>query len=140
MLRTLDAKKYVKMELGIKIQHQFTISENIYDGFKSIFNDKNILHVNAEYAQSKGFDNKVMYGNILNGFVSYFVGELLPVNNVFIQQQEIAFHKPCYLGDAIEFEAELKEIYESVNAYIFKFKFNKEGEAVAKGKVQIGLL
>ena len=136
----MDAKKYVGMELGLKIQHQFIISQKVYNGFKFTFKDENIFHVDVKYAQSKGFENKVMYGNILNGFVSFFVGELLPIENVIIQKQEIAFHKPCYLSDIVDFEAELKELYESVNAYVFKFKFNKKGHVVAKGKVQIGLI
>ena len=128
------------MEIGLKITNQFIIDENVYNGFKSIFRDENILHVDKDYAISKGFKNKVMYGNILNGFLSYFVGELLPIKNVIIHKQNIAFHKPCYLNDIIIFDAVLKEKYDSVDAFLFKYKFNKEGKLIAKGNIQIGLL
>jgi acyl dehydratase len=37
------------------------------------------LHIDDDYARSKGFKQKVMHGNILCGFLSRFVGELLPV-------------------------------------------------------------
>jgi acyl dehydratase len=126
------------MQVGLKVQHTFKVSENIYEGFQNTFEDKNILHVNAEYAKGKGFTDKVMYGNILNGFVSYFVGELLPDKEILIQKQEISFHKPVYMGDEVNFEANLSEIYESVGSYIFKFKFNNVSGLLAKGKVQIG--
>lgn len=126
------------MQEGLTIQHTFKVSENVYEGFQNTFEDKNILHVNAEYAKGKGFTDKVMYGNILNGFVSYFVGELLPDKEILIQKQEISFHKPVYIGDEVNFEANLSEIYESVGSYIFKFKFNNESGLLAKGKVQIG--
>ena len=125
------------MQEGLKIEYTFKVSENVYEGFQNTFEDKNILHVNAEYAKGKGFTDKVMYGNILNGFVSYFVGELLPDKEILIQKQEISFHKPVYMGDEVNFEANLSEIYESVGSYIFKFKFNNESGLLAKGKVQI---
>jgi acyl dehydratase len=128
------------MEIGLKIEYKFEVTELTYKGFQSIFLDQNILHTNSEYAKSKGFENKVMYGNILNGFVSYFVGELLPDKNVIIQKQETSFHKPVYMEDSLDFEASLVEYFESVNSYIFKYKFKHERGIVAKGKVQIGLI
>jgi acyl dehydratase len=126
------------MQEGLRISHQFSINSDIYKGFKKTFKDENILHTNEEYAQEKGFREKVMHGNILNGFISFFVGELLPDKNILIQKQEISFHKPVYLNDNLIFEAILSEVYESVNSFVFKFKFKNESGLVAKGKVQIG--
>jgi acyl-CoA thioesterase FadM len=81
-----------------------------------------------------------MHGNILNGFVSYFIGECLPTKNVIIHSQEIQFKNAVYLNDELQFKSEIIGIYESVNAIEFKFDFkNKEGKTVAKGKIQIGL-
>ena len=68
-----------------KYEVPFIVSENIYKGFIQLFNDKNPLHVNDVFAIEKGFKEKVMHGNILNGFLSYFIGECLPVKNVVIQ-------------------------------------------------------
>jgi len=126
------------MEQGLKIEHKFQVTEEVYEGFKTIFKDENILHVNSVYAKEKGFVNKVMYGNILNGFVSFFVGELLPDKEILIQKQEISFHKPVYINDTLDFEANLAEVYESVSSYLFKYKFKNKSGLIAKGKVQIG--
>ena len=126
------------MQKGLTINHEFIVDTGVYNGFKTIFKDHNILHTNQDYAKSKGFSQKVMYGNILNGFVSYFVGELLPDDEILIQKQEISFHKPVYINDILSFEAVLSEVYESVNSFVFKFKFKNESGLIAKGKVQIG--
>lgn len=126
------------MQKGLTINHEFIVDTGVYNGFKTIFKDHNILHTNQDYAQSKGFREKVMFGNILNGFVSYFVGELLPDDEILIQKQEISFHKPVYINDILSFEAVLSEVYESVNSFEFKFKFKNESGLIAKGKVQIG--
>ena len=120
---------------------QFTVTNEIYHGFISLFKDQNPLHTEAKFAGEKGFKSEVMHGNILNGFLSYFIGEGLPVKNVIIHSQEIQYKNPVYLNDTLDFKATVTGFYESVNAVEFKFDFkNSESKVVAKGKIQIGLL
>lgn len=127
-------------KVGDKTKLNFVIDDAVYKGFITVFKDTNPLHTNPEYAVSKGFKERVMHGNILNGFLSYFVGECLPTKDVIIHSQQINFSKPVYLNDKLEFEAEVDEIYESVKVIKFKFYFkNVEGKSVAKGNIQIGL-
>ena len=95
-------------------------------------------------AKSKGFEGRVMYGNILNAFVSHFVGMLLPSREVMIQSQNINYHKPVYLNDEILLDAGIDIVSEAVNIINYKLKFRRvtdgKSELVAKGHVQIGLL
>ncbi|MCW3077775.1 MAG: hypothetical protein JWO32_2384 [Bacteroidetes bacterium] len=125
---------------GDKINLKFVITEEVYNGFIFIFKDNNPLHTDAKYAAGKGFKERVMHGNILNGFLSYFIGECLPTKDVIIHSQQIDFSKPVYMNDSLNFEAEVEEIFESVKVVKFKFTFkNNEGKKVAKGSIQIGL-
>ena len=129
------------MQKGDVFEHTFVITEQIYKGFIDLFNDKNPLHTNAEFAADKGFESKVMHGNILNGFVSYFIGECLPLKNVIIQTQEIKYTKPVYLDDSLDFRAEIVDVFESVNMMEIKFFFKKQdGIKVATGKINIGII
>jgi len=119
----------------------FKVSPDIYQGFISLFKDTNPLHTDEKFAVSKGFTSKVMHGNILNGFLSYFIGECLPVKDVLIQTQEIKYLKPVYMNDQLTLCAEIEDIYESVNTIDFKYYFeNQDKVKVARGKIQIGLL
>jgi 3-hydroxybutyryl-CoA dehydratase len=119
----------------------FTVTNEIYHGFITLFKDKNPLHTNAGFATEKGFQSEVMHGNILNGFLSYFIGECLPTKNVIIHSQEIHYKNPVYLNDILDFKAIVIGVYDSVNAVEFKFDFkNTAAKVVAKGKIQIGLL
>jgi 3-hydroxybutyryl-CoA dehydratase len=128
------------LKIGDKFQHSFVVSTKIYEGFIGIFDDKNPLHTDADFAKLKGFKGKVMHGNILGGFLSYFIGELLPIKNVAIHKQNITFSNPVYLGDKLFFEAEIKDIFESVNVVEFKFSFSVADKKVAKGQIEIGIL
>lgn len=126
------------IKLGDDFNSEFLISEVIYSGFINIFDDKNPMHVDLEFAKNHGYSEIVMHGNILNGFISHFIGEQLPIKNIVILSQDIKFKNPVYLNDLLQFNASVFEIYESVNVINFKYKFiNQKDIIVAKGKIQI---
>lgn len=120
---------------------RFEVTREVYDGFVLLSGDRNPLHMKDDFARSAGFRERVMHGNILNVFLSYFIGELLPVKNVVIHTQEIKYAFPVYLGDVLDLVAEITEYYESVNVYLFRFYFKNEADKkVARGSFQIGIL
>ncbi len=126
---------------GEVFEQNFVISNETYAGFIQTFKDQNPLHTDENFAKAKGFKGKVMHGNILNGFLSYFVGECLPSKNVIIHSESIIFKNAIYLDDELKLSAEVTEVYESVGAVRIKFNFlNSESKTVAKGEIQIGLL
>ncbi|MDI9339182.1 MAG: MaoC/PaaZ C-terminal domain-containing protein [Sediminibacterium sp.] len=125
---------------GDSYTQQFTVTEAVYNGFLNAFGDRNPLHTDEAYAMQKGFQGRVMHGNILNGFLSYFIGECLPTKDVIIHSQSIQFNKPVFLNDTLLLEAQVAEVIESVKVVSFKYTFkNAEGKRVAKGEIQIGL-
>lgn len=132
------------MDLNVfdkEYQHKFVVTQAVYDGFQQCSGDYNPLHTQETFANSKGFSECVMYGNILNGFVSYFVGMLLPTPDVIIHSQDIMFKNPVFMNDELDFLAKVEEISEAVNTVIFKYSFrNAGGKVVAKGHVQIGII
>jgi acyl dehydratase len=127
--------------LGKEYNETFIVTENVYRTFQECSKDKNPLHTDEIFAKSKGFHSRVMYGNILNAFLSYFIGECLPTKDVMIHSQEINYKKPVYLNDTLQLEAVIDEIHESVNVILFKYKYrNQNNEIIAKGNIQIGVL
>jgi 3-hydroxybutyryl-CoA dehydratase len=130
------------LEQGKEFVHDFEVSSEIYSGFISTFKDRNPMHTDEEYAKLKGFTGKLMHGNILNGFLSYFIGELLPVKNVIIISQSIRYNSPVYLNEKLVFKAKIESITESVNVVELKFSFLSSftQKLKAKGIIQIQLL
>lgn len=130
----------VTLNVGDVFTREFTVDARMHAAFTDVFNDRNELHVDDDYARRHGFKEKVMHGNILGGFVSYFVGEGLPVRNTIIMTQEMKFREAVYMNDTLQFSAKIAEVYESVSAYVIKFTFSKAQKVVASGSVQIGLI
>jgi 3-hydroxybutyryl-CoA dehydratase len=126
---------------GEQFTREFEVSAAVHQNFIDTFADRNPLHTDEEFAKSKGFKGRVMHGNILGGFLSYFIGECLPLKNVIIHSQEIKYFNPVYMGDTVLFTAEVNDVYESVNTIEFKFIFeSREKTRLAKGKIQIGII
>jgi 3-hydroxybutyryl-CoA dehydratase len=124
-----------------KFEQTFTVTPEIYNGFIQLYKDKNPLHTDDLFAKERGFKGRVMQGNILNGFLSYFIGECLPIKNVIIHSQEIQYKNVVYLNDVLKFDTVVSRIYEAINVIIFEFEFkNQEGKTVANGKFRIGIL
>ena len=113
-------------ELVEKSQHievNYKVTPEVYYSFQRMSNDYNPLHTDEAFAKQKGFSGRVMYGNILNGMVSHFVGMALPSRNVMIQSQDIAFRKPVYLNDEILLKSEIETVSDAVEIINFKLKF-----------------
>ncbi len=120
---------------------KYRVTPGLVSGFIELFGDRNVLHVDSQFAQARGFKDKVVHGNILGGFVSHWVGEGLPIKNVIIHQQSLKFSKPVYAGDEIELTGVVKEFHESVQVADIQLSFkNQTEQVVAKGTVQVGIL
>lgn len=134
-------------ELAEQSQHievNYKVTPEVYYSFQRMSNDYNPLHTDEAFAKKKGFPGCVMYGNILNGMVSHFVGMALPSREVMIQSQDIQFRKPVYLYDEILLRSEIETISDAVEIINYKLKFyridSEKPQLVATGHVQIGVL
>lgn len=138
----MDFQQLIKQSQHIEATYRVT--PDVYYSFQRISNDYNPLHTDEFFAREKGFPQRVMYGNILNGFVSHFVGMALPSRDVMIQTQDIQYRKPVFLNDIILLKAEIETVSEAVEVINYKLKFYRitesKNELVASGHVQIGVL
>lgn len=136
-------RKKIKLivQQGDIFTRDYIVTSKVYAGFIDTFADKNPLHTDKAFAEKHGIPEVVMHGNILNGFLSHFIGEELPQKNVIIHSQSINFYKPVFLNDTVSLQAEIFSVSEAVKTYSFNFIFRKQsGIRVAKGTIQIGLL
>lgn len=127
-------------KFGDERVHQFIITEDVYASFQTCSRDMNPLHVDDDYATRKGFLEKVMYGNILNNFISYFVGMCMPSSDVMLLKQDIIYLKPTYMNDSLNLIVNIVDMHQKFNILEFKFVFKQNDINVARGRFQIKLL
>lgn len=133
-------------EQSAQINYTYKVTPEVYYSFQRCSNDFNPLHTDPAFAAKKGFSQVVVYGNVLNAFVSHFVGMLLPSRDVMILSQNINFRKPVFVNDEVQLEAKMEKCTEDLGLLTYALKFRRlatgggKNELVANGHVQIGLI
>jgi acyl dehydratase len=89
---------------GASFNRRYRITPATYQSYLAAFGDRSRLHIDPEFARSRGFKDQVMHGGILNGFLSHFVGMIFPGNSAVLLTDEMRFIKPNYLNDELELQ------------------------------------
>ena len=116
---------------------EYVITKEKYQQFIAVSDDTHQLHVNTEYAKSKGFNDVVVHGNILNCILSNVIGMKLNLENVVIINQSINYRKPIYIDDTLTVKLKLKEEIAFLPGLDIQFKFFRKEELIANGTILI---
>ncbi len=132
---------YDEVKVGLEESFQVTITEKMMEQFLQITGDENPLHRNAEYAQSRNYADKVVYGMLSASFYSTLAGMYLPGKYSLIHSMESKFLRPVYVGDTLTISGTVKEKEDAYRMLILALLIkNQNGEKVSKGTMQIKVL
>ena len=133
--------KFYDIKVGLEASFEATIDESKMDKFLEISNDVNPLHIDNEYAQEKGFLNRVVYGLLSASFYSTLVGVYLPGKFCLLQGIDIQFSKPVYIDDTLKISGKVSYINEAYKRIEIKaFITNQDNKKVSKAVVRVGLM
>jgi 3-hydroxybutyryl-CoA dehydratase len=122
--------KIQDLSLNQTFQNSFILKQEIIDKFLSISRDRNPLHIDKFFAQSKGFKSCIVHGNTLGHLISHLVGMTLPFQNVILISQKINYKAPMYKEDKISLIGKITTISETTNVFQIKLRFYNQNEAV----------
>lgn len=132
---------YSEIEIGTTESFSRVITAEMMDMFLKISGDENPLHTDEEYAVTKGYANRVVYGMLTASLYSTLAGVYLPGKKSLLQSVESKFVKPVYVGDELKVTGKVVEKSETYELIRVKAEIrNQKGEKVSKGVLQIGLL
>lgn len=130
------------IEIGHEESFVYEINKEKMDQFLSITNDINPLHNNLDYAKSKGYEEKVVYGMLSASGLSTLAGVYLPGEKSLIHSVEIKFIKPVFLSTC-PLTITGKVVNKDERFLTIEVKFNITNilkEKVARGNMQIGIM
>lgn len=88
------------MEIGMTAQFSVIVTEEMQNRFRETTGDINPMHSSKEFAEEKGFSDKLVFGMLTASFFSTLVGVYLPGKNCLFQEcHNIRFHSPVFIGD-----------------------------------------
>lgn len=126
---------FTDLKVGDKASMTKTISESDVYAFAGVTGDFNPLHVDATFAKTTIFKERIAHGMLSAGLISAVLGTALPGANTIYMGQELAFRAPVKFGDTITATVELAEKIEAKHRLIFRTTVvNQDGTLVTDGK------
>jgi len=121
---------------GASWRQEYAISADMYSSFVDLFGDRSPLHVDDSVAVACGFRERLMYGAMLNGFISNFVGMHFPGKRTLELGVDINFVTPFYVNDSLVLEAKVKDRLEIRKVVLLQFRFLRGTTLIAWGRIR----
>ena len=99
--------RFADMLIGVHRDLDWRVETSDLDRFASISGDYNPLHVDAEFARSRGFPDRVAHGFLLGAKISAFVGTIMPGRDCLLLETQIAWPRPYFAGDTVNIRGEI---------------------------------
>ena len=132
--------RFSDIHLGMSASFFVMIDADMVRCFAMISGDFNPLHTDAEYARSVGHPGPVVFGMLTASFYSRLVGMFLPGKYALLQQIEVGYTLPVYVGDQLMVEGEVVDLHESVRQVEIRARIlNQSLERVSRAKINIGM-
>jgi len=128
------------LEEGAEFRRQVCVLKSQVDQFASVSGDTNPLHMSGAAARRMGYQDRVVHGALLGGYVSGLIGTLLPTKDIVMHSMSLSCRKPAYIGDDLTILARVVQRSKAAGAAILKIELRRAEELLAKGKVQIGII
>lgn len=130
-----------QLEVGLTESFVVSVDEQKMKSFCDITGDVNPLHNDEEFARENGYPARVCFGMLTAAFLSTLAGVYLPGVRSLIQEVDVKFVRPVFLGDCLTITGTVKELNHTVLQMVLNVVVvNQKGEKVLRGKMKVGLI
>lgn len=127
--------KFTDLKIGDKASMAKTVTEYDVYTFAGVTGDFNPIHIDAEYAKTTLFKERIAHGMLSAGFISAVIGTALPGANSIYLGQELTFKAPVKIGDTVTATVEVVEKMAAKQRVVLRTTVtNQDGTLVVDGK------
>lgn len=128
---------YEDLEVGQIATYSKTVEERDILLFAAVSGDHNPVHLDAEYAATTMFKERIAHGMFSGALISAAVACTLPGPGTIYVSQQMTFQKPVKLGDTLTVRLEILEKRAKYRVLIATRVFNQNDELVVDGEAEI---
>ena len=129
-----NVKYYLEdLEVGMRSTTTSTITAEMIDTFADLTGDHNPIHVDAEFAATTQFGQRIAHGALSASFISAVLGNDLPGPGAVFVELNLRFRKPAFIGDEVIAVAEVAEINERNGRVKMKCYCEVDGKKICRG-------
>jgi 3-hydroxybutyryl-CoA dehydratase len=109
-MSTQNITYFEDLKVGQEASLSKTVTEADIVGFADISGDRNPVHLDAAYAASTMFKERIAHGMLSAAYISAVFGMKLPGPGAIYISQTLAFKAPVKIGDTVEVEVTVAEL------------------------------
>ncbi|UQY33918.1 MaoC family dehydratase [Pseudomonas fulva] len=128
---------YEALEVGQTASYSKAVEERDILLFAAVSGDHNPVHLDAEYAATTMFKERIAHGMFSGALISAAVACTLPGPGTIYVGQQMSFQKPVKLGDTLTVRLEILEKLPKFRVRIATRVFNQHDELVVDGEAEI---
>ncbi len=86
------------------------VTEETVDTLAAVSGDRNLLHMDENFAKEGPFGKRIVHGLFCIGLISNVIGNSMPGSGAVLLKQEFQYCHPVYIGDEIDARVRVSEI------------------------------
>ena len=133
----MNSYTLAELRPGMTESFTVTVTEEKMELFRQLSGDESPIHIDAEYAQQRGYPGRVCYGMLGASFFSTLAGVYLPGEHCLLHSVESKFAKPVFIGDTLTVTGVVDEVNETFSEITIKASItNQNGKKVTRGIIK----
>ena len=123
--------------VGTKHSQLIEITENSIQMYVALCGDDAPVHVDSEFARSKGFESPICHGMLLGSFVSTALGTRLPGKHSVLKTINLNFRNAVTYPCTVQLHVQVAKVFESVGMVRLAIEILSEaGVTLANGSAE----
>ena len=125
------------LEVGQEASLSNTVTEAAINAFADISGDRNPVHLDAAYAATTLFKERIAHGMLSAAYISAVFGMKLPGPGAIYVSQSLAFKAPVKIGDTVVATVKVVELNPEKKRARFETVCTVDGKPVMTGEAQL---
>lgn len=134
---TAKTMYFEDLEVGQEASLSNTVSEADISAFADVSGDRNPVHLDAAYAASTMFKERIVHGMLSAAYISAVFGMKLPGPGSIYISQSLAFKAPVKIGDTVVTTVKVVELLPEKKRVRFETVCTVNDKPVLTGEAQL---
>ncbi len=133
----MQGKFLEDLSVGQSAELVRTVGEADIVAFAEVTGDTNPVHLDADYAATTSFGQRIAHGMLSAGYISAVLGTELPGPGAVYLSQSLKFKRPVKIGDAVSAIITVTEINAAKSQVTLSTICKVNGKAVVDGEAVV---
>lgn len=128
---------FEELSVGMSAEMSRTVEEADVRAFADVTGDDNPVHLDAAYAATTPFKERIAHGMLSAGYISALLGTRLPGPGAIYVSQTLSFRRPVKLGVRVDARVEVTALDDAKGRVTLACICAVDGKAVAEGEAVV---